>query len=90
MNHSEGLDCFARRQENGYVVRICGSEYLLTADEMEEFVGCVFRVGNNLVQAEYGSGYVELRNSIATGISAMSLLVELGLVKPAEGIRRRI
>lgn len=35
------MDCGARWQENGYVIRIRGSEYLLSEDEWEEFRYCL-------------------------------------------------
>lgn len=88
---ANGFDCFARRQENGYVVRIAGSEYLLTADEWNDFFECCQDVYNGKRVSE-STAYQELRHAKEAERTYVrgSLLAELGLIKPAEGIRRRI
>ena len=35
------MDCGARRQEEDFVIRIRGSEYLVSQDEYDEFFRCI-------------------------------------------------
>ncbi len=69
------------RQSNGIVVRLRGSEYLLTENEFDEFAGLVNRVWYGDREA-VSDGYAELVEGIAARAKGIDLVAALGL-KPA-------
>jgi hypothetical protein len=75
------MDCGARRQENGYVLRIRGSEYLVSEDEWTELLGLLAAVDNGAEEAVSNdfAEAIEESQSRQAGPSGIDLVGLMGL-----------